>query len=68
MTYQRSVTVSDYRSTEEKTLRSQGGFLEEKGFPLGLEVKCGSVTSGELPGRVSKRRETRPLGLERGRK
>lgn len=68
MTYQRRGTVSDYRSSEEKTLRSQGGFTEEKGLPLGLEAKYSSVTGGELLGRVFKRGETRPPGLEQGRK
>lgn len=36
---------------------SQGGFIEENEFPLGLEAKCGSETSRELLGRVFKRRE-----------
>lgn len=43
---------------------SQGGFIEENEFPLGLEAKCGSETSRELLGRVFKRRESRPFGLE----
>lgn len=38
---------------------SQGGFLEEKGFQLGLKAECGSKTGGELLGRVSKKRESR---------
>lgn len=42
---------------------SQDGFIEEKGFHLGLETQCGSETSGELLGRVFKRRESRPFGL-----
>lgn len=40
---------------------SRGGFTEEKEFQLGLGAKCGSETSGELPVRVFKKRESGPL-------
>lgn len=61
MTFKRRLTISGYRSSEEKTIMSRGDFTEEKEFQLGLGAKCGSETSGELPGRVFKKRESGPL-------
>lgn len=69
MTFKRRLTISGYRSSEEKTIMSWGGFTEEKEFQLGLGAKCGSETSGELPAGESfqeKRKWT--VGLELGRK
>lgn len=48
-------------------IMSQGSFIEEKRFQLGVETKHGSEISGKLMGRIFKRRESRPFGLELGK-